>query len=196
MRLHLVHGGIENGDKDWLERAAHRRLDRPSWIAPKSARVGDEVVVFVAGHGFFATARIKSDAKRRPDWKNRWGAGLTAIELINPPISLAAIRSALPKLKWANYLRSIATVPPGMEGAVRDLIARRRKTHRPDVTEGVLMGGNLAELYRLALRRREGDAYSEGAENNPTHPITPNSSFCNRQKQRSVRGVWRACAVR
>lgn len=113
-------------------------------------------VPYVAGYGFFAIARIQSAPKRRRDWKNRWGAGLTAIRLINPPISLAAIRSGLPQLKWANYPRSIATVAVELERSVRDFISERRRTRRPDLTEDLLMAGNAAELYRLALEDAKG----------------------------------------
>jgi len=57
--LHIVQGGIENGDKAWLERAARLNRNAKTWVAPKSARVGDEVVICVLGHGFFATAAMR-----------------------------------------------------------------------------------------------------------------------------------------
>lgn len=49
--LHIVQGGIENGDKRWLERAARLSLNSRSWVAPRSAVLGDDVVVFLAGYG-------------------------------------------------------------------------------------------------------------------------------------------------
>ena len=151
MRLHIIHG-YPDSDKDWLERAARDRLDwnRPNWIAPSTSKVDDYVIIYVAGYGFFATARVKLDPEPRRDRKNRWGVGLKRIRLIGPPISLAAIRSELPQLKWANYPRSITTVPVELERPVRNLIAKRRKK-RPDLTESILMSGNAAELYRLAV---------------------------------------------
>ena len=81
--LHIVQGGIENGDKRWLERAAKLSLNSRSWVAPRSAVPDDEVVIFVAGYGFFATGRVTSIPKSLSDWKNRYGVGLTAIRLIN-----------------------------------------------------------------------------------------------------------------
>jgi hypothetical protein len=46
---------------------------------PKSAQIGDDVIIYVAGNGFFATARVTSLAKRRRDWKRRYGASLDRI---------------------------------------------------------------------------------------------------------------------
>jgi hypothetical protein len=54
-RIHIVQGGVDNGDKKWIEKAARRKLRSPSWIAPKSVQIGDDVVVYIAGYGFFAT---------------------------------------------------------------------------------------------------------------------------------------------
>jgi HNH endonuclease len=156
VQLHLVQGGIENGDKAWLERAARKRLDSPSWIAPKSAQVGDEVVIYVAGWGLFATARVRSIPRPRSDWKRRWGAALTAIRLIDPPISLGALRRALPRLEWAKYPRSIATVEPRLANSLRRLISERRRTQRPDLDDDALESANLSELRRVALLSARG----------------------------------------
>ena len=66
--LHIVQGGIANGDKKWLEKAAKQHLNARKWIVPKRVAIGDEVVICIAGYGFFATARISSLAKPREDW--------------------------------------------------------------------------------------------------------------------------------
>jgi hypothetical protein len=58
--LHIVHGGIENGDKKLLERAAKSKLKVRRWVVPKSVEPGDEVVIYVSPLGFFATARVTS----------------------------------------------------------------------------------------------------------------------------------------
>ena len=102
-RLHIVQGGIENGDKAWLERAARNRLAARSWIAPKTAAIGDDVVIYVGGYGFFATARITSVPQVRSDWVNRYGANLGFIPLITPPISLGTIRRHL-LIDWRSIL--------------------------------------------------------------------------------------------
>jgi hypothetical protein len=57
--LHILQGGVDNGDKSWLEKAARLGLRRSTWIVPKSASAGDQAVIFVQGEGFFATARIR-----------------------------------------------------------------------------------------------------------------------------------------
>src|SRR5436309_7783552 len=102
-KLHIVQGGIENSDKAWLEKAADRNLDSTMWTAPKNASLGDDVVIYIGGYGFFATATIKSSSRPRPGWRNRYGAALTAIKLIQPAISLGSIRGHVPTLTWAIY---------------------------------------------------------------------------------------------
>ena len=100
--LHIVQGGIENGDKAWLERAAGIRLRSVPWMVPKGAGIRDEVVIFVPGQGFFATAQVTSRPKPKTDWANRYGAPLSSVRLIRPPISIGTIQRRLPKLAWAN----------------------------------------------------------------------------------------------
>jgi hypothetical protein len=150
-KLHIVIGGIDNGDKVWLERAASRKLNAPAWVAPKTAAIGDEVVIYVGGYGFFATARINSPPKPRDDWPNRYGSGLRSIRLIRPAISLATIQRRIPGLTWANYPRSITTPPPEMAALVRKLIQERRKTGIPDLDDRALAGANIDELRKAAL---------------------------------------------
>jgi hypothetical protein len=83
--LHIVQGGIDNGDKAWLERASRQALrSPPKWVAPKSVAVDDDVVIYVGGLGFFATARIGSPASPRSEWPNRYGAALKGVRLVRP----------------------------------------------------------------------------------------------------------------
>ena len=149
--LHIVQGDIDNGDKARIEKAAREGLDAPMWTVPKHATPGDDVVMYVRGYGFFATATIKSDPKPRVDWPNRYGAGLTAIELIEPAISLAAIIRHVPSLTWANYPRSITTPDSNVAAQIRKLIQNRRTTRTPDLDEASLLGANIDELRHVAL---------------------------------------------
>jgi hypothetical protein len=71
--LHIVQGGIDNGDKDFLEKASRKGLDAPIWVVPKSAMPGDDAVIYVTGYGFFATAVLNSSPQPRKDWHNRYG---------------------------------------------------------------------------------------------------------------------------
>ncbi len=148
--LHIVHGD-EDEDKRWLERAARLKLSTRTWIVPKTAVPGDDVVVFVAGYGFFATARVTSKPKSRSDWKNRYGAGLTAIRLIKPAISVATIRRAIPALTWANYPRAITTPPPRVAKRILALIIDRRRSRLPELDDEALREANMEELRRVAL---------------------------------------------
>jgi hypothetical protein len=149
--LHIVQGGIDNGDKKWLEKAARNNLSSPSWIVPKSVGIGDIVVIYVADYGFFATAKIKTLAKPRVDWKNRYGAGLNFIKLIEPAISIGTIRRHISKLKWAIYPRSITTPTPEIASQILKLISERRKTRLPDLDDEALGTANIDELRKVAL---------------------------------------------
>jgi 5-methylcytosine-specific restriction endonuclease McrA len=149
--LHIVQGGIDNGDKALLEKASKEKLDARTWVAPKSSKPGDDVVIYIAGYGFFATATIKSSPKPRRDWPNRYGAELSSIKLISPAISLGAIRRKVPDLRWANYPRSITTVKTDVAKQVKDLISLRRKTRIPDYDDDALSEANIDELRKIAI---------------------------------------------
>src|SRR4051812_32027888 len=123
--LHIVQGGIANGDKKWIERAAREDRTAPTWVSPKSVLIGDDVVIYISGYGFFATGRIKSRPKARADWPNRYGAALGSIKLIKPAISLFGIQRKIPDLTWARYPRSITTPKPDIAVQIRALIRER-----------------------------------------------------------------------
>lgn len=150
--LHIVQGDTTR-DKKWLERASGRGLVEPTWIVPKSVKIGDEVVIYIAGLGFFATGRITTAPRRRIDQTNRYGAGLGSVRLIVPPVSLAILRKRLPALKWVNYPRSITTPRPEITERIRQLIAKRRRRRASEIGEEELKGANLAELRALARAR-------------------------------------------
>ena len=150
--LHIVLGGVENGDKEWIEKAALNGLDAPIWTVPKHATPGDDVVMYVGGYGFFATATITSEPKPRDDWPNRYSAGLTAIELIEPAISLDAIILHVPSLTWANYPRSITTPDSNVASEIRRLIQKHRTKQTPDLDEDSLMEANSDELRHEMAR--------------------------------------------
>jgi hypothetical protein len=149
--LHIVHGGIENGDKAGLEKAAKQRLAFGYWVVPKRAQVGDVVVIFVMGIGFFATARVTSIPEPDDDWKNRYTAGIDSVRLIDPPISIGSIQAEVPQLKWANYPRSITTPSPKVGTRIAALIKHRRKVGLPRLDEKSLAVASLEELRRVAI---------------------------------------------
>ena len=103
--LHLVQGGIRNGDQRWLERTGSRNARaRAPWVVPKSSAVGDEVTVYVAGHGLFATARTATSPVPHASRKRRYGAFISSVRLIAPPISLNLLQEALPSSPGRNIL--------------------------------------------------------------------------------------------
>jgi hypothetical protein len=150
--LHIVQAGIENGDAIWLERASRLKRDAKRWVVPKNATIGDDVVVFLQGHGFIATARIKSSPVQRADWPNRYRAGLTRIRLIQPAISLGEVQRLVPALAWTRYPRSITTPTPEIADQIRVLVRQRSKSWLPDVDVEALDKLNIAELRHIALQ--------------------------------------------
>jgi 5-methylcytosine-specific restriction endonuclease McrA len=152
--LHLIQAGVRNSDKVWLERAARQHLrSSPNWVVPKAATIGDDVVLYIGGYGFFATGRIGSRPRPRRNWPNRYGAVIGNIRLISPAISLATIRRRIPELTWAIYPRSITTPRPEVARKVRSLVANRRRTRMPDLSAEALEAANIDELRRVALLR-------------------------------------------
>jgi predicted HNH restriction endonuclease len=149
--LHIVQGGIENGDKAWIEKAARSKSGCTSWVVPKGVNIGDDVVIFIRSFGFFATAQITSLAKQRKDWANRYGAGLKSIRLIKPAISLFTIRHKIPKLTWAIYPRSITTPSAKVAKQIRSLIEDRRKIGLPELSDKALDAANIDELRKVAF---------------------------------------------
>jgi len=152
--LHIVQGGIQNGDKALLERLARGSRRTRSWVAPKSVGPGDEIVIYIRAFGFFATARVKSKAQPRTGWKNRYGADLDSISLIEPPVSLAAIRRHIPDLEWAKYPR-ITTPPPETADRIRVLISTRQQGGI-DLDDDFLAEANIDELRKVALLKARG----------------------------------------
>ena len=153
--VHIVQGGIQNGDKALLERLATGGPRESSWMVPKSADVGDEIVIYIREYGFFATARVKSGPRPSNHWKNRYRAEVDSLRLVQPPISLAVIRHHLPDLGWAKYPRSITTPPPEIADRIRALISGRRK-RIIDLPEYLLEELNLDELRKLAMQKAHG----------------------------------------
>jgi hypothetical protein len=119
-------------------------------------------VIFVGSYGFWATAKIASKPNPHQNWRNRYGASLTSLRLIEPGISLPTIRRHVPDLSWAIYPRSITTPGPEVAVQVRALISMRRKTRLPDIDDDALDTGSIDELRRVALlSARSGRARQE-----------------------------------
>jgi hypothetical protein len=150
-KLHIVQAGIDNGDLAWLREAAVTGNASNTWIVPKSAQTGDEVVVFVRSLGFVATAKFLQEPSKRPDWNNRYGASIGDVHLIEPPISLVYIRSGVPELTWAKYPRSITTPDESIAEQIRLLVSKRLEKGVDALDEGLMSEANLGELRMLAL---------------------------------------------
>jgi HNH endonuclease len=148
-KLHIVHGSVTQ-DKKELEQAAQKRSRIKRWIVPKAASIGDEVYVKV-GSGLFACALIDAAPKRRVDWKNRYGAALNGVRLIEPPVSLSTISRRIPEFKWAQYPRSVTTPSSNVARRLRALI--RQRSFSDDVASDVeeIFRGETGRTVRRAL---------------------------------------------
>jgi hypothetical protein len=158
-RLHILQGGIDNGDRDWLIRAAKQNLAARTWITPKSARPGDQAVIYV-GATFFATGTISGRAARRPDWGRRaYGAGLKSIKLIVPPIGINTIKQTIPDLTWALYPRSVTTPEAKVAAEIRQLIGHKAfESHGEDVASDIELIINDKKIRSQTTRRALIDA--------------------------------------
>lgn len=152
-RLHIVVGGIDNGDKAALDRLGPRSGRVSQWNVPREAIPGDDVVFFIPGFGFYATGVIDGNPVPRKGWKNRYKSPVRGIRLIDPPISLSVILAEVPELSWARYPRSITSPDTAVSEAVRELIQRRRSGKLSEKVPPSLDGLNLLELRRLALSK-------------------------------------------
>jgi hypothetical protein len=125
-------------------------------MVPKTAAKGDELVIYIRGIGFFATARVTSHPRPRTDWPNRYRADIESVKLVRPPVSLAVLRRQFPDFGWAKYPRSITTPPAAVAERIRELISGRRRGEI-DLDEDLVESANLDELKMIAeqvARRR------------------------------------------
>jgi hypothetical protein len=162
--LHIVQGGVENGDKVWLERAAKRRKTGGQWTVPKSVRIGDEVVIYVMTYGLYATATIASEPAPRKHWRSRYGAKITSVQLINPPISLGVLQRALPELAWTRYPRSITTPTLAVATRLQALMRDRRKYRGAELDPKTFSEASLEELRRWALLKASSSPSSKSRQ--------------------------------
>ena len=101
----------------------------------RNRQPGDVAIIRVGGFGLFATGVIAFPPIKRSDWKNRFGAAIEKIRLIEPPVSLAAVERFVPVLTWAKYPRNITTPPRKVAEILLLLIERRRKQKYPEAID-------------------------------------------------------------
>jgi hypothetical protein len=121
-------------------------------------RIGDELVIYVMGHGLFATATVVGAPTKRKDWANRYGAPISSLRLIYPPISLGVVKRDVPSWAWTRYPRSITTPKAFVSVKLRALVANRRKHRGTELDARDLNDASLAELRRLALLKASSSA--------------------------------------
>jgi predicted HNH restriction endonuclease len=189
--LHIVQGGIESGDKAWLERATKSRRSK-SWVNPKRTSAGDIAIIYIPSLGFFATATFRSRAIRSKNWVRRYSSRMGDIELIRPPISLAVIRHKLPNLAWAKYPRSITTSGPGLEASLLRLVEARRRLGSADISDKRLANASLAELYAAALQRARSKLIARGRRSRDRRRARAVALYVLRRSEGSCEGCGTA----
>ncbi len=118
--LHIVQSSKEDAIE--LDELKSDRRETVGWIVPKSAEVGDDVLVYLHGSGFIANATVATGPALDSDGKYR--ADLGDVVLIRPSISLETIREMMPDLKWANYPRGMKTAGVAFADRLRALTRR------------------------------------------------------------------------
>jgi hypothetical protein len=123
MKAHIIQAGTENGDRDVLADAVKRNR-KYYWIVPKTAQIGDVVIIYL-GDAFAATACIASTpVKANPKyWPNRYRAKIGEVALL-PRIPIVEIRQKMSTLGWAIYPRSVHTLSEKHTNQVHKLIER------------------------------------------------------------------------
>jgi hypothetical protein len=138
--LHVVQGGVDNGDKASLEKSGERGFKVDRWMVPKSAAVGDDLMIYIMGHGLFATATVAGPTSKRKDWANRYGAAISSLRLINPPISMDVIQRDVPDWAWTRYPRSITTPDPDVALKLRALVENQARSLGPASSDSARSG--------------------------------------------------------
>lgn len=151
--LHIVHGDSDQDRNDLISLAKNKK--ERNWIVPKRAVVGDKVIVFV-NSSFFATAKIRSQPKKRKNWRNRYRAMIGSVRLISPAISIGIIREQIPELVWGKYPRNIHTPELRIARKIQHLIGKRVRWKGRDIVQRGTTSArraklNYSELKRLAL---------------------------------------------
>lgn len=107
-----------------VQRAAAQR-SAVSWIVPKAACPGDEVVLFFPHIGFLGHGVVTSEPE--PDtFGNRpvYRADIGGICLFAYPVELGTVKRLFPEWDWVTYPRSYTTPPEKCAGRLRDELLR------------------------------------------------------------------------
>lgn len=108
--LHVLVGS--NDDYDAVVDAAKTGGTVHGWVVPKTASVGERVLLFTRSRGFVASASIASKGMPGEFGKKHVHlADVGPMVLLPCPVPLAYITSILPQWGWATYPRSYTTPP-------------------------------------------------------------------------------------
>ena len=117
--LHIVIGGVENGDKEQIDKADRKRI--VPWIVPKEATPGDTVLIYLHGFGLYASAIVSSLPEKEKTKNTRYRAELKRVKRIAPAVPLEVIKAHVAHLDWAKYPRNYTTCRDEIADAVEGL---------------------------------------------------------------------------
>ena len=117
--LHILCGNAEEDTTSVLDTSKDRKA--LSWVVPKKARIGDQVLFHLPVHGFVARGVI--GAEPQFESKGRFIAKVQDIALLPIFVPLAFIRENHPDWKWPTYPRSYTTVDKAIEEKLDELVS-------------------------------------------------------------------------
>jgi hypothetical protein len=116
--LHVLVGSNED-DYDAVVDAARKRGAVLGWVVPKTAAVGDRVLLFTRSRGFVAHASIATEGTPGEFGRKQVRrADVGPVVLFPNPVPLAYVTQVLSEWGWATYPRSYTTPPPSVADAL------------------------------------------------------------------------------
>lgn len=124
MALHIA-PGTSKPDRSELERAASEER-KTTWVVPKRAVPGDEILFLIEPDGLFARGVVASEPSREHSflehWPGRYGAEVEQVALLDPPIPTKLLVERFPAWGWPTYPRNYVTVPAEVADGIADLV--------------------------------------------------------------------------
>lgn len=139
-----MHVLVGNSDKDYdnvRSCVAQTRTVR-DWVVPKSAAVGDQVVIFFHGAGFVASGKVATKPKASHfGIQAAYRSDIKAIKLSPRPVPLEYVREAIPQWGWLKQVSKSRTTPSA--SIFTSLVKAIEEYQRPSPSRTFLLTWNL-----------------------------------------------------
>lgn len=111
--------GTNKGDVDLFDKAIRSREKSISWVVPKQAAVGDDVIFYFWSRGFYARGKVSTPPKpgvfqSAPDKqpRNVKRAVISKLSRLASPVDREAVEHAVPEWGWIRMRFPVPTTPP------------------------------------------------------------------------------------